>query len=206
MNNMIALAREIAQHLEGDWKTGQGVFGNGTDAYLYGPDGEKIQIRPGTTTATRNRLEVYGSLASQFKRHNEPRHLITVSPDKAAARIAADITRRLLPAYREGMVLAAEAKVHHELREAEKSHTIKTLLGILPNVDHFEHDQDSMDFGGGRHSLPIGGRLRVQSNSQVEWTLHTTKELAFSLAATVFALSRSGDIPHAPSTSTTDLN
>ncbi len=205
MTDMINLAREIAQHLEGDWKADKGVFGNGTDAYLHGPDGEKLQIRPGTTTATRNRFEIYGSLPSQFTRHDEPRHLITVSPGKAAVRIAGDITRRLLPAYREGMVFAAEAKLRHELREAEKSHTIKTLLGILPNADHLTHDQDSMDFGGGRHSMPIGGRLRVQSNSEVAWTVHTTKELAFSLAEMIYALSRGRDIPQAPKTSTTDF-
>ncbi|OXM47509.1 hypothetical protein [Amycolatopsis alba] len=201
---MIILTREIAQHLEGDWKAGRGVHDNGTDAYLHGPDGEKLQIRPGTTTTTRHRIEIYGPLPYQFTRHNEPRHLITVSPDKTATRIAGDITRRLLPAYREGMVFAAEAKVHHELREAEKSHTITTLLGILPKTDHSTHDQDSMDFGGGRNSLPIGGRLRVLSNSQVEWTVYTTKELAFSLAETIYALSRSGDIPQVPEKSTAE--
>ncbi|MFC9249913.1 hypothetical protein [Amycolatopsis thailandensis] len=205
MTDMIILAREIAQHLEGDWRTGEGAFGDGTDAYLLGPNGEKLQIRHGTTTATKNRFEVFGPLDFDFKRHNEPPHLITVSPDKPATRIAGDIARRLLPAYREGMVLAAEAKVRHELREAERTHTIKTLLGILPNVDHLADDHDSIDFGGGRRSLPIGGRLRVQSNSQVEWTVHTTKELAFNLAETIYALSRSGDIPQEPKTSTTEL-
>ncbi|MGY6658645.1 hypothetical protein ACXIZN_41455 [Amycolatopsis sp. TRM77291] len=205
MNGMRHFAREIARHLEGDWQTGNGVRDNGTDAYLYGTDGEKIHIRPGTTTATRDRLEVYGSLDYQFQRYNEPRHLITVSRDKAAARIAGDITRRLLPAYREGLVFAAAAKVRHELREAEKSHTIKTLVGILPDVHHFEHDQDAMDFGGGRHSPPIGGRIRVRSNSEVEWTLHTTKELAFSLAETIYALSRSADIPRTSATSAAEL-
>lgn len=204
MTDMTILTREIAQHLEGDWKAGKGVHDNGTDAYLHGPDGEKLQIRPGTTTATRNRIEVYGSLPYQFTRHNEPRHLITVSPAKTAARIAGDITRRLLPAYREGMVFAAAAKVRHELREADKSHTIKTLLGILPKAHQFPHDQDSMDFGGGRYSPPIGGQLRIRSNSDVEWTIHTTKELAFSLAETIYALSRCGDIPQVPDKSTAE--
>ncbi|KFZ77128.1 hypothetical protein ED92_39325 [Amycolatopsis sp. MJM2582] len=201
---MITLARDIAQHLEGNWKAGKGLHDNGTDAYLHGPNGERLQIRPGTTTPTRNRVEIYGPLPYQFTRHNEPRHLITVSPDKTAARIAADITRRLLPAYREGMLHATEAKVRHELREAEKSHTITTLLGILPKTHHFTHGQDSMDFGGGRYSMPIGGQLRVLSNSQVEWTIHTTKELAFSLAETIYALSRGGDIPQVSDKSTAE--
>lgn len=206
MTDMIVRAREVAHHLEGDWKEQDGVFGNGTDAYLYGPDGEKLQIRPGTTTASRDRFEIYGSLSNRFTRHNEPRHLITVSPEKTSAQIAGDITRRLLPAYREGMALAVKAKVAHELREAEKANTIKTLLGILPDVDRHTHAPDTMDFGAGPYGEPIGGQLRVLSDSDAEWTIHTSKELSHRVAEMIYALYRDADIPREPRPSTTEVN
>ncbi|WP_439377848.1 hypothetical protein [Amycolatopsis lexingtonensis] len=171
--DMLGKVREIAGHLGEGWEARPGIWGNGEDAYLNGPDGEELHVRTGRAASTRGRVEIYGSIGD-FKRYDEPRHEITVSPDKAAARVAGDITRRLLPGYREGLVLARKRKAEHEQAEADREHTITTLLGILPGAQRLPHKPDTVQFGRGKYGEgAIGGEARVVHGDVIEWTART---------------------------------
>lgn len=142
-DNALKIARAVATALGKGWTATKGVWDNGGDANIAGPDGERVHLAS-DSYSKRNRLTISGSFNGlhKFKRYNEPRHEITVAADKAPARIAGDITRRLLPGYREGLQLALERKAKSDAADAARAAMVAELRAILGR--HVYHVYDDI--------------------------------------------------------------
>ncbi|AIG78445.1 Hypothetical protein AJAP_28030 [Amycolatopsis japonica] len=183
MGDVYARTKEIAKELGKGWSAREGAWGNDRDAYLDGPGGEVVHVAGGATYQNPGRLVIRGTLDHKHSRYNEPRHEITVSAEKTAAKVAGDITRRLLPGYREGLELSIKRKADHEEWEAGRDNLVKTLLGSLPGSYTLGHATDQVTFGGGKYGeRGIGGEVRVLSGSEVEWTIRTSEAGSLALA------------------------
>ncbi|WP_158881955.1 hypothetical protein [Amycolatopsis anabasis] len=192
MSGMLKKAQAIAAVLGEGWSARKGVWGGGGDAFLDGPNGERLHVRPGTRTVSKGRVEISGVLDNKFTRYNEPNHVITVSPDKAPARIAGDIERRLLPAYQEALAENKRRKAEHENAEAEKERTLTTLAGILPDSTRLGGQPDHVGFGGGKYgSRRIGGEVQFVRGGELEWVIRTNDERAgLALAELLYKATR----------------
>lgn len=194
MTNILDKAHEIATHLGDGWVARADAANNGRGAYLHGPDDEELHVRAGTRSQTSGRIEIVGSLDIRHQRHDEPHHFITVAPDKAPARVAGDIMRRLLPDYREGLTLARKRKADREQWEAKKAQMVTILSGILPGAQKNERAPDMVVFGGGKYrDRGIGGEARVLSSDSVEWTIRTDETETRELAELIYATSNAKD-------------
>lgn len=101
------LATEVAEKLGDSWSTAPGYHPDNHEALLVGPTGELIQVRyGGWQTRYQGRLVLYGTFAAELRRFQpdpSARYVITVAPTSSATRVAKEITRRLLPEYREAV-------------------------------------------------------------------------------------------------------
>ena len=108
---------------------------------LRGPAGEVVVIAPAREP---RRLSISGSfwLDGADLHHHRSRGdgpcAITVSSDRPAATIAAEIRRRLLPAYRASLEAARRRKAEHDAHEAYVATTtadLAALVGASPSRD-----------------------------------------------------------------------
>ena len=122
-----ALAPQIAAGLEpaGQWHVGpeQAAFSRyNAQAVLTGPDGAELDLSIDHGQQRTMRLTVRAEFNGLWARlawaDEDITREITVSPDKAPARIAGDITRRLLPGYLAAMGRARVRKAAHDAEGA----------------------------------------------------------------------------------------
>lgn len=119
-----AIAGQVATELGDEWAASAGVWGGG-DAYLVGPDDMRIHVRAGGYQHP-GKFRISGSLPDGWHEH-APRSYETDAPSnpdigvattKTAKQIAGDITRRLLPGYREYLdatrARKARSDAHHD--------------------------------------------------------------------------------------------
>ncbi|WP_406637549.1 hypothetical protein [Amycolatopsis sp. WGS_07] len=129
------LATEIAEGLGDGWSSLPGHHADNCGAFLVGPAGELIQIRYGGWQARyQGRLVLYGTFAAELRRF-EPnpgaRYVITVSPTSSAARIAKEITRRLLPEYQEAIHGACDRRAAAEDLRHRRDQLMRQLMHAL---------------------------------------------------------------------------
>lgn len=109
-----AFAVAMAAALDGTWTVESGYHGQ-RDRYLIGPDGEQVHVCYSDWEKT-TRLRLTASLPAKLSairhRHGNPvpSHEITVSASKTPETVAAEATRRLLPAYRVTLTESRELK------------------------------------------------------------------------------------------------
>jgi hypothetical protein len=133
--------REIAAALGEGWtpehKAGEQGF---RAAWIDGPDSQRIAVV--VDWRNHDRLEIRGDIPTPYdrRRYDYVSAEITVSRDKGAAKIAADITRRLLPDYLPKLAESLETERQHAAYVANVAENAAGLeavaSGILRPVDH----------------------------------------------------------------------
>jgi hypothetical protein len=126
-NEAMTKAREIAdalsEALEQNWTATEGI--NPRMPHITGPLGMRLWLR-----WTNGRLEIHGQLdygyATSIK---DPS--ITVDSERPADKIAAEITRRLLPGYRALFEAGRSAKARQAEEQAAKAALTTKLLAML---------------------------------------------------------------------------
>lgn len=103
------LMRDLAAHLDGSWTPEAGQH---RCDYLNGPNGERLSC-----LITGRTLRVAGVLPD-VGRYAQIAHKINVTTAKRPKIIAAEIERRLLPAYRADLAPASELKAERDARQA----------------------------------------------------------------------------------------
>jgi len=164
-----ALAPQIAAGLEpaGQWTAGPGQAAfshHNAQAILAGPDGAELDlsIDYGRTTFTGMRLTIRGEFNGLHTHmawsDKDLTREITVSPDKPPARIARDISSRLLPDYLAAMGRARERKAAHDAEAAAVLVVSRMLLEryATHNGEAFKYHNSSFpgDMVSFRRSLP----------------------------------------------------
>jgi hypothetical protein len=114
--------REIAVHLSGNWTIEIGPY---RVDYLTGPGHERLEC-----LFTGRNLRVEGVLP-KVGRYSQVRHIINVTTSKRPQVIAAEIERRLLPAYRADLAPARDLKAAADSRSARTLALCADLGGVL---------------------------------------------------------------------------
>ncbi|WP_116202345.1 hypothetical protein [Amycolatopsis circi] len=161
------LATEIAEELGDQWSSAAGSHAGDHSAYLVGPVGELIQIRYGGWQARyQGRLVLYGTFdaeLSRFQADPGARYVITVSPTSSATRIAKEITRRLLPEYREAVRRACDRRTAAEDLRRRRDHLMPQLAQALDGELVERRGEPVVIFGA-----EASGRVQVHDDEAVE--------------------------------------
>lgn len=124
-NKLDAFAASVAVHLQDGW------IGRDCDlqhiAKIIDDKGHALRFRGDGTP----RVEISGILVEN-QGVNSPR--VTVSLDRAPDAVAADLKRRLLPAYFTAYTAAAEKKAAADSKAAKIAATAAELAGIDPDI------------------------------------------------------------------------
>lgn len=114
--NIIKVAEQVAAHMGDGWR-GEATSWDAEEgktesnrAYLYGPDGEAVFLWGETypSDPSNPRVEAHGQYPDGAKDRANKQVRIGFGAGKDPKKIAGDITRRLLPEYREELDKACE--------------------------------------------------------------------------------------------------
>ncbi|HVV11595.1 hypothetical protein [Amycolatopsis sp.] len=193
----LAVARGVAMDLGDGWEAQPGYWSNGEDARITGPNGAGLHLRlVDAWKASGERLEISGSLDRELSDrlpYNEKSSFkITVTPDKAPARIAGDIRRRLLPDYLPTLAFARARKAEHDRAEQEKGERLDGLAANLPDAKRGGLERGSVLFGGGLYGNgTVRGEVKESYDGGTEWMVRVqNREDALALAAFLSKLAR----------------
>ncbi|MCK9921176.1 hypothetical protein MXD61_04530 [Frankia sp. AgPm24] len=131
------LMARVADELDGPWAAS--VLPNDAVS-LHTPDHDLLVVRQDPD----GRLVFHGIPASGLGSHwprdgkNPLRHRITVSPAKSPARIASELSHRLLPAYRITLAVALAA---HKAARHERADATRALAAISRLLDTTVEDR-----------------------------------------------------------------
>jgi hypothetical protein len=150
-------------------------------AILKGPQGELVTVK--FSHSAPGRLLVRGRFGSDLMLPSDARvHEITVSRERSAGEIAGDITRRLLPGYRELLATLTAAKVERDRFDASVRAVVAQLAAIV-GLDkvHGAHDAPGVyiDANG------IKGDAYVERGGTVRFEITMTAAVGLRLAATM---------------------
>lgn len=186
-----ALGAAVAAALGEGWSRHTEIIYNDPGIVLRGPNDEVISISTGWHNG--DRLEIRGWFRGglrEFKRYNEPRHEISVTVKKTAEQVARDITRRLLPGYREALTLARERKRLHEAATADLRQGEEEILARWAPARRAAHGNGELILG--QYDDPVYAEATVLS-SRVTFTVETSRTLAPLLAALLVDPARNED-------------
>lgn len=189
-------ATEIATMLGEGWQAQPSPYEHRRDdqAVLLGPEAELIFL-----TISRDRLEISGRLSKELVEYTPTatelvhltrgRHLntIMVSRSRRSGEIAGEITRRLLPCYRETMAVAKAKKAQADRFNAEVKGLLTEMAGIfgLHNV-HNERDPIGTYINGPH----IHGSVYVRGGDGLKFEVTTDAEIGRRLADAIVRLNR----------------
>lgn len=128
------VARQVAEHLTGEWKVSEESAFEGDPANLMGPDGLKLWLNIDRFASERKhaRVRIGGVFGPERECLPEgvqvDEFVITVRADRGCEVIARETEARLIPRYREVLTVATEA---HQKRIAAKEAVVSTLQEIL---------------------------------------------------------------------------
>jgi hypothetical protein len=137
---------------------------------LRGPAGEEIVIAPAHEP---RRLSISGSFwldgadLYPHRSRGESPCAITVSADRPASAIAAEIRRRLLPAYRASLEAARRRKAEHDAQQAYVTTTAAALAALVGEVP-YRDQPGKFSTGYGRR---YGARVEVYTTGDVRMEL-----------------------------------
>lgn len=189
------LADAIAVSLGEGWSGSDGRSSG--HAYLDGPDGVRLQLRTGTYQIGNDRLAISGDMPADWHDHAPSRYgegpqdpgTITVAISKAPARIAGDITRRLLPGWRTYLAATAENKARSEARDQatqEFGDAFIAALGgrgrWLDDNRHSSRRRQLTEIDAGRYGDAIQCRIRIGDEVAIE-RLQMSRDDALAFAA-----------------------
>ncbi|MFI6213285.1 hypothetical protein ACIBCD_14950 [Nocardia brasiliensis] len=192
MTNLLELAHQIAAALGPGWSAERGYMIQ-AHAILRGPGDQALCIRHGDASHRRTehrRLKIspdYGEL-NRHRNSGEGPTTITVAADRSATAIAAEITRRLLPAYTTTLGLCrTRARAAAELESARQAtrHALHQTLQPARLV----YD-DRIDFGDIDEG--IRGNIRVMPGRTVTFELTLAHPAALELAQALAGLRAGG--------------
>lgn len=196
MFNVAQAAAAIAVQLGREWQTEPGHMLNGHDAYLCGPG--DIRIRVGIDHYKKrgqNRIFLSEAIAGDLRKFVHGDLVISVSQERAARDITAEIRRRLLPDIEEAVRKARIDKVSSDARDAAHEATRDSIAKSLDGHT-YAHDQNNVHFGS--CGSGVSGAVEVHKyGGDVKFVVRVPKGLAPAMADTVAALS-SADVPRMP--------
>jgi hypothetical protein len=173
------LGDAIARALGGGWVAAPGRRAHHRDATLTGGDGEVLALE--LTNSSTPRLMIRGEFSMEEHRTrplSARRHEITVAPHRTPARIAAEITRRLLPDYRVEKATASRQAAHVQQEEPARIDLVNSLA-ITHGADVARVLPGGDEFRVGHHDC--GAQVRVPSLHWVQFTIRVPAELARKL-------------------------
>lgn len=168
-----AFAAAMAESLHGTWTVEPGHHGH-RDRYLVGPDGEQVHVYYSAWEKT-PRLRLSASLPSDLwdirRQYGNPvpSHEITVSPNKTPNTVAAETTRRLLPAYRVTLAEARELKQRLDDQAAARDRLANAIADPLgASVQHPRPSATGFDPQEAivRYTGPLAGTATVPRNGR----------------------------------------
>ncbi len=178
------LTTEIAEKLGDSWSSRPGYHADNHDALLVGRADELIQVRHGGWQARyHGRLVLRGTFAAelrQFQPDPSARYTITVSPTSSANRIAEEITRRLLPEYREAIRRVCGRGAEAEELRHRRDRLMAQLVHVLDGEIVERRGEPVVIFG------PCGsGRVQAHDDETVELRIHLRDADALTFARRV---------------------
>lgn len=185
---IIAAERHPAMHdlteaLAAELGTGWTAVDGGHFMALDGPDGQHLTLLP--LARQRDRLQISGALPWQARNATQPDpHVITVAADRTPVSIAADITRRLLPAYapaaRAAREVARRTAAAADARRARADALAARFGGAVREGDEHTTYVDFFGDGGGQR-----GTIRLQRDgAQIDLELERVPaEILLALGA-----------------------
>lgn len=140
--NALDLARECARCLGDGWSASEGHHGPRDDAFLYGPDGERLHVR---TDVTPGRVSIGWAIPHELRQHGgrvKMSRSITASGAKSPEVIARDIARRLLPGLSELVARLVAAKAADENENAALAAFVDELAALpgAGRVSYSDHE------------------------------------------------------------------
>lgn len=189
--DMGEFAAAMAAALDGTWTIESGYHGQ-RDRYLIGPDGEQVQVCYSDWEKA-PRLRLSASLPAELStvrhRHGNPvpSHEITVSASKTPETVAAETTRRLLPAYRVTLAESRELKQRLDDQAAARdrlAHAIADPLGATvqpprPSALGWDPQEAIVRYAG-----PLAGTATVPRNGgRVAFAFSVAPDHAAQVAA-----------------------
>ncbi|MGW4240962.1 hypothetical protein [Nocardia sp. NPDC004722] len=165
-----AFMQEIVYHLEGDWRACYEY----EQVELATAEGHSLSLRDGDAYtyadfADRGKIVAYVSFGSYSgSAANAFRSTIRISKAKGAAKIAAEIRRRLLLAYWEEFDAAKARKQAIYERAAARHAQMKALADITGGWTHFGHDSGRQ---GELHDAMNSALLGAQFNADGSFKL-----------------------------------
>lgn len=190
--DVMAAARVIAPAMGADWQAAPGYYSPGQDALLRGPDGLAVHVETITQAGSR-RLVLSGAFDSAIheRAYNEGRHEITVSSERAPARIAAEVKRRLLPDYQRALADAVERKLRSNAERAARDQLVADLAAALGTRvrEHLGSSNDSYRYIDTGSWGGLNGEARVTGSTRdVKFTLSVPAAAAVELGTHIAAL------------------
>jgi hypothetical protein len=193
MPDFAAALAPIAEALGDGWSAVDS--GDNYRGILAGPDGMRIWVRTENSAAARGRLFFSGSYEGLYDHVWQlDRTEISVTVSKTPAQVAADIKRRLIPKYREGIAEARRRKATHDAEEAERDALGAEITAALgPGAEnsgtgHHGH-RNHVHVHFGRYGAPVDARFEVPTGDYgVKVEITVSKDLAVKLAAAIAAL------------------
>ncbi|WP_280453833.1 hypothetical protein [Nocardia brasiliensis] len=185
MTNLLELAHQIAAALGPGWSAERGYMIQ-AHAILRGPGDQALSIRHGDASHRRSehrRLKIspdYGEL-NRHRNSGEGPTTITVAADRSATAIAAEITRRLLPASLGLCRTRAHAAAELESARQATRHALHQTLQPARLVYDDRIDFGDLDEG-------IRGNIRVMPGRTVTFELTLAHRAALELAHAIAAL------------------
>lgn len=185
LDKVRAAARAIEADLGEGWRATRGEqLPRGAVCEVIRPDGQRITVEDHTHRMGRpdGRLYVavnFGDLRAFVPREYHAEHgkypQIGMSIDKAPAKVAADVRRRLLPGYAEAFAAALAAKERHDAEERRE----QELLAAVAEACGGKVIDVRTVYG------PDDFRARTVGNNRVHIEVTLPRGLALSLARTV---------------------
>lgn len=190
MPDIALLAKQIAGELGEGWSGGPGH--HNYDAFLIGPNDERLQLRDENWRNRQpGRLYILGSLlhVRNHRVFGPPGGEISVRPTRPAADIAREITRRLLPGYREALEENRRRQAAADAQEAAWSQLERQLLEALPGARYLEHSRSITSGSYGENQCDID----VRRGDYAKFEIHVPHSRAVVLARFVESLRKGSE-------------
>jgi len=130
------LARQIAEHLGGFT-----AVPHDHGVCLHGPGDQELWVC--RMWNHRERAEIHGSYPPGEETGRLPRHQITVAISRPPEAIVTDITRRLLPAYRNDLKIARERIEQAAHDDENRARIAARLLAAIPHASAAESKRET---------------------------------------------------------------
>ncbi len=185
MPDLVNLAKQLAKELGEGWSGGPGYHNH--DAFIHGPNDERLQLLDESwRNRGRGRVYIIGSLRHyDGLSHGVTGGEISVSASRPVDHLARDISRRLLPDYREALEESKRRTAAAEAQEAAWSELERHLLDALSDSHYIEHSHSITSGTYGEDQCDIDVR---RSGDYATFQIHVPHTHAVELARFVESL------------------